>query len=287
MRSCLASVLLAAALVAACVRNPVPERPAEHAPPPADAPPVPSTTRRAPYQHLFPAAGRRVVPLFLPGEPQVRTWRGLRLASRERCPGYDPALYAPVRHASRLPDCLARGWRDPLTCSWFGGPADPHIVPARIVPPGVAQDAGLCGAGPALRRAFAFDPENTVYLPGTVAALRRYLARRRRSAVAPLRQPVLVRGGAAPRAPPLRPFGHSGGGPRVRGCPADVPGLSLHSVLRRVRDSSCGLQHFPTSNRPIRVYRSGRRTRSCRMAVRSCCEVVRDPAACRSRNTFR
>ena len=122
----------------------------------------------------LPVAG--VVPLFLSG--------GRRSAPGAVC-GYCPATVARAtfRRRTRLsrmplvfriPSGAAGG--NPLTCGWFGGSGDPDIVPARVVPPGVAHDAGLCEAAPELVRAFAFDPENTVYLPRTVAALRRYLA---------------------------------------------------------------------------------------------------------------
>ena len=182
MRPNLLASVLAAALVLplACVRNPLPEPPSPDLVPvvalPARVAVASATTRRAPLLHPFPPAGRRIDFSSIDERSLVRTWRGLRVLSRQRCPGYDPELYAPVEHPERLPARVGSGWRDPLTCSWYPGRSAADVVAARLVSPAVAHDAGLCSAEPAVRAAFAWDPENTVYLPATVAALRRYLA---------------------------------------------------------------------------------------------------------------
>ena len=177
----LASVVAFALLLSlACVRNPLPEPPAPDLVPvvavPAPVVEASATTRRARLLYPFPPAGRRIDFSLIDDRSLVRTWRGFRVLSRQRCPGYQPELYAPVEHPERLPARVGSGWRDPLTCSWYPGRSAADVVAARLVSLAVAHDAGLCSAEPAVRAAFAWDPENTVYLPATVAALRRYLA---------------------------------------------------------------------------------------------------------------
>ena len=186
-RSPLPFCLLALVALSACVRNPPAAPPAVASSSPAGVPsagvpartvppPPARTTLRTAHRYPFPQVPRTIDLFALDDRSHVRTWRGLRLAPRERCPAYDASFYGPVSHPPRLPERIGRAWRDPLTCSWFEGTQDPDFVPARLVSPGVAHDAGLCSAPAAVRQAFVFDPENTVYLPRTVGALRRYLA---------------------------------------------------------------------------------------------------------------
>ncbi len=179
----LVAFLVVAVVAAACVRNPSPAAPATSVPatPPEGVAPdgprpaaVPRTTRLTPHSYPFGPPGR-----FVRGStdglgPFPRTWSGLRLESRVRCPGYDPAFYSLDELRPRLPD--AAGWRDALGCTLFPSAASTVVDPARLVSAAVAHDAGLCRADPVQRRAFAVDPDNLLYLPRSVAALRRYLA---------------------------------------------------------------------------------------------------------------
>lgn len=175
---------VALAVSAACVRNPYPVSPGDSsagidrdaAATGASAPASASarTTRLTPHSYPFGPPGR-----FVPGSadglgPFPRTWRGLRLEERERCGGYDPPFYSLDVLRPRLPD--AQGWRDALGCTLFPSAASVVVDPARIVSAAVAHDAGLCRAPEPVRYAFSVDPDNLLYLPRSVAALRRYLA---------------------------------------------------------------------------------------------------------------
>ena len=190
------SFLVVLLLLAACVRNPYPE-PVPSVPPSALSSADPGAERAQPQRVAVsaartPVAGRsrttrltdrsypfgppgRYVPGSSPGlSPVPRTWRGLRIERRQRCAGYDRRLYDFAAVVPRLPH--ARGWRDPAACTLFESVSSSAVAPARIVLAPVAHDAGLCDAHPRVREAFALDPDNLLYLPRTVAALRRYLA---------------------------------------------------------------------------------------------------------------
>ncbi|MDE2906653.1 MAG: hypothetical protein OXQ28_11285 [Acidobacteriota bacterium] len=102
--------------------------------------------------------------------PLPRQWRGLSVAAPARCAAFDAGDYAAGSlPAPRLRD--ERGWfREPLACSLFAA-GDPTVRVGRVVSAAAAHDAGLCGR-PEARAAFAADPDNRVYLPTVVAAVR-------------------------------------------------------------------------------------------------------------------
>ncbi len=164
---------LAAAVGAGCAHAAGPAGPG--APPPEAAPaPEAGTTRLARLVHPPAPPGRRLAGPAGGGGPLPRTWRGLRLEARSRCPDYDASAYGPPGPPPRL---RARGgWRELAGCALFAGPGAEAAPAARLVPAAVAHDAGLCRAPPGVRAAFAADPDNVLHLPRSVAALRRYLA---------------------------------------------------------------------------------------------------------------
>ena len=119
--------------------------------PPPDLPPALSPLRRLPS--VFPEA-----------------WRGLRTGEPlGGCPAFDAAEY---RSDGPWPDPRLTDeegvHRDVLACTVFDGPQDVSL--AWVIPPEEAHAHGLCRASPAMRSAFAADPDNWVYAPERVLA---------------------------------------------------------------------------------------------------------------------
>ena len=88
------------------------------------------------------------------GASVPRQWRGLRVEEPARCAQFVPTDYAaPSFFVPRLRAVSGFGFREPVACSLFLGPADPAVSPARVVVAEAAHDAGLC-ARPEARAAF-------------------------------------------------------------------------------------------------------------------------------------
>ena len=165
-------------LALACVRNPGVAVPDPSAPAPAaavtgSAAASSETTRVSPRRHRFADDPRAVHHRVAGAGALPRTWRGLRVGPRDRCPGYrlppgpDPGL------APRLPALAFDSWRDTAACAGFDS-EHAAMVRARLVPADLAHDLGLCRASDGVRAAFGIDPDNVVHLPRNVAALRLY-----------------------------------------------------------------------------------------------------------------
>ena len=142
--------VLAAVVLAACVRNPYPVAPAvapvvaassvsELVPP--EQPPGPITS---PAWEWHRAAARTVGAVDRFAEPLPREWRGLRVAEPVRCAAFAVSDYAAgAVLPPRLP-AEGGGFREPLGCSLFSGPLDLLVRESRVVGVEAAHDAGLC-----------------------------------------------------------------------------------------------------------------------------------------------
>ena len=99
-----------------------------------------------------------------------RAWRGLAVRPPDSC-AYDPAYYRAPRSWPRLRSAVPGRWRELAGCALFepGG----RVVEDRVIVPRDAHAAGLCGAPPGVRVAFARDPDNRLFLPAAVALARR------------------------------------------------------------------------------------------------------------------
>lgn len=169
--------VLAAVVLAACVRNPYPVAPAvapvvaassvsELVPP--EQPPGPITS---PAWEWHRAATRTVGGVERSGAPLPREWRGLRVAEPVRCAAFAVSDYAAgAVLPPRLP-AEGGGFREPLGCSLFSGLLDLLVRESRVVGAEAAHDAGLCRRG-AARAAFAADPDNRLYVSAVMAAAR-------------------------------------------------------------------------------------------------------------------
>lgn len=161
----LVAVALFGLVLGACVRNPIPVS-AAGAPPLAAEDSardrLPAGSGSWPWHR---AASRTRGGGEAGGASVPRQWRGLRVEEPARCAPFVPTDYAaPSFFVPRLRAVSGFGFREPVACSLFLGPADPVVSPARVVVAEAAHDAGLC-ARPEARAAFAADPDNRVYVP--------------------------------------------------------------------------------------------------------------------------
>ena len=162
------AAVLGAVVLAACVRNPMPVAPAALEPVLVEEPVRLPASR--PWEWRRPAQ-RTVGGVEPANAPLPRQWRGLVVAAPARCAAFDVADYAA---GGVLPPRLRAGgggFREPLACSLFPGPADRTVRAGRVVSAEAAHDAGLC-ARPEARAAFGADPDNRLYLPAVLAAAR-------------------------------------------------------------------------------------------------------------------
>ena len=161
--------LLAAAVLAACVRNPLPAAPAAAPERVRSEEPSPRTAPQ-PWE-WYRAAARTVGAVDRLAAPLPREWRGLRVAEPARCAAFAASDYAAAGVLPPRVPVAGGGFREPLGCSLFAGASDPAVRAGRIVSAEAAHDGGLC-ARPEARAAFGADPDNRVYLPVVLAAAR-------------------------------------------------------------------------------------------------------------------
>ena len=103
-----------------------------------------------------PAGNATAAVRFLPAASAAGTWRGLVVATENRCAPYHPADYPYSQSIEqRVVTDMGEIIYGPYTGTWFASTKETDIE--HIVARSEAHDSGLCAAGEATRRRFASD----------------------------------------------------------------------------------------------------------------------------------